>query len=46
MEEERDLRLLVFLAMEYERESSRTACSVVPNCSEVGEGLFIVFFEI
>ena len=46
MEEEGDLRLLVFLAMEYERESSRTACSVVPNCSEVGEGLFIVFFEI
>jgi hypothetical protein len=46
VEEEGDLRLLVFLAMEYERESSRTVCSVVPNCSEVGEDLFIVFFEI
>jgi hypothetical protein len=46
VEEEGDLRLLVFLAMEYERESSRTVCSVVPNCLEVGEGLFIVFFEI
>ena len=46
MEEEGDLRLLVFLAMEYERESSRTACSVVPTLSEVGEGLFIVYFEI
>lgn len=28
------------------RESSRTACSVVPNCSEVGEGVFIVSLEI
>lgn len=32
--------------MEYERESSRTSCSVVPNCSEVGEGVFIVSLEI
>ena len=46
MEEEGDLRLLVFLAMEYERESSRTACSVVPNHSEVGEGLLIVSLVI
>ena len=46
MEEEGDLRLLVFLTMEYERESSRTACGVVPTPSEVGEGVFIVSLEI
>ena len=46
MEEEGDLRLLVFLTMEYERESSRTACSVVPNPSEVEEGLYIVSLQI
>ena len=46
MEEEGDLRLLVFLSMEYERESSRTVCSVVPNCPEVEEGVFIVSLEI
>ena len=36
----------MFLAMEYERESSRTACSVVPTPSEVEEGVYIVSFEI
>ena len=46
MEEEGDLRLLVFLAMEYEIESSRTACSVVPTPSKVEEGVFIVVFKI
>ena len=46
VEEEGDLRLLVFLSMEYERESSRTVCNVVPKCSEVGEGVFIGPLEI
>ena len=40
------MRLLVFLTMEYERERARTACSVVPTPSEVGEGVYIVSLEI
>ena len=46
VEEEGDLRLLVFLSMEYERESSRTVCNVVPKCSELGEGVYICLLEI
>ena len=42
MEEEGDLKLLVIATMEYERESSRTENSVMPACSEVGEGVFIL----
>jgi hypothetical protein len=45
VEEEGDLRLLVFLSMEYERKL-KTSCSVVPNRSKVGEGLFIGPLEI
>ena len=42
MEEEGDLNLLVFATMEYERESSRTKYNVMPNVSEVEEGVYIV----
>ena len=46
MEEEGDLKLLVLATMEYERESSRIEYSVVPNCSEIGEGVFILQLKI
>ena len=52
MEEEGDLKILVFSTMEYERESSRTEYIVMPNLLKVEEGVYIVwgrnypFFEI
>ena len=42
MEEGGDPELLVLATMEYERESSKTENSVMPACSEVGEGVFIL----
>ena len=45
MEEEGDLKLLVFATMEYERESSRTEYSVMPDQPEVGEVVYIVWGE-
>ena len=42
MEKEGDPELLVLATMEYESESSRTEYSVMPNCSEVEERVFIV----
>ena len=45
MEEGGDPELLVLATMEYERESSKTENSVMPNSSELEEGVYIVWVE-
>ena len=46
MEEEGDPELLVLARMENERESSRIDIFIMPKCSELSEGVFILQVKI